>query len=162
MHKIKTMLKTEFTINYSFQHKVNCFGFSSALLLEFIIQNSNRGNEYIKMPAKEINDIFWCLSEQIIYRSLRTLEKRNIIKSKIEHKDKFDRIKSYTIQEDCFYYFIDIEKFNYTYENNNKVGKVFYDFEDYKNNIKYHGLSKEDYISLLINDEIELNKNIPF
>lgn len=154
------MLNIQFIINERFQYQVYKLGFPAALLLEFIIQNSSNGNEYIKLSAKEIEDHFWCLSESTIYRSLKFLEKKSYIKSIANEKDNFDRIKSYTLESESLLFLN--ESFNYSYNDKEVLGDVYRNFNDYKNNVKYSGLTKEQYIKFLIEENIEFEKNCPF
>jgi len=148
------MLKTEFKIDHRFFRNAVELNYPSALLIEFINENSNRGKEFFKMSVSDISIYLW-LSESVIYRTLRELEEKKIIKSIIDSKEKFDRVKSYSLDEESLYYL------NYTYgtlienlgEEETLEYNEYYNFNQYKDNIKYNNMSLLDYLKFLIDTE---------
>lgn len=148
------MLKTEFKIDHRFFRNVEQLNYPSALLIEFINEHSNRGNNFIKIAASEIS-MYLFISESVIYRTLRELEEKKIIKSIIDSKEKFDRVKSYSLDEESLYYlnYTNGAFFEYLDEEQNIKYNDYYTFDHYKENIKYNDLPLLDYLKFLIDTE---------
>lgn len=149
------MQELKFTFNDDFQEIISHLGFAKSIVLKFIHDKTNRGNEYIKLSVENIHECVFCISKSLISKTLRDLEKDKLIESKKNEIDKFDRVKFYNITENSLKYF-NIEKFfcyDYLGEIKDSIQLVYYDFDDYKNDIKYKGLSQLDYIKFLIEEK---------
>lgn len=146
------MLELEFTFDNHFQEMISHLGFAKSIVLKFIHDKTNRGNEFKKLSVDYIHDYVFCISKSLISKTLRDLEKDGLIESKKNKIDKFDRVKFYNITENSLKHF-NIEKFFY-YEHLGKeeliIDLVYYNFDDYKNNIIYKGLTEIEYINFLI------------
>lgn len=146
------MVQLEFNFDNHFQEMIECLGFAKSIVLKFIHDKTNRGNEFKKLSAEYIHEYVFCISKSLISKTLRDLEKDKLIESKKNEIDKFDRVKFYNISEESLKYF-NIEKFfNYEHFGVNKfiIDRVYYDFNDYKKDVKYKGLTEIEYINYLL------------